>query len=85
VAYTKSAKKRIRQSHHHAAANRVQRSAVRGAVRKVRSAPSADQARAALRQAERLLDRAARKRLIHPNAAARQKARLRKLVSQKTS
>jgi len=84
VAYTQSAKKRIRQSRHHAAANRVQRSAVRSAVRKVRSAPSADQARAALRQAERLLDRAARKRLIHPNAAGRQKARLRKLVSQIT-
>jgi small subunit ribosomal protein S20 len=83
VANTKSAKKRIRQSRHQAAANRVQRSAVRSAVRKVRGAPSADQARAALSKAERLLDRAARKRLIHPNAAARQKSRLRKLVSQK--
>jgi small subunit ribosomal protein S20 len=83
VAHTRSSKKRIRQSHHHAVTNRAQRSAVRSAVRKVRGAPSADQARAALLQAERLLDRAARKRLIHPNAAARQKARLRKLVSQR--
>lgn len=85
MANTKSAKKRIRQSRHHAAANRVQRSAVRSAVRKVRSAQSPDQARAALSQAERLLDRAARKRLIHPNAAARQKARLHRLVNHKTS
>ncbi len=84
MANTRSAKKRIRQSRQHAAANRVQRSAMRSAVRKVRGAQSADQAKAALLQAERLLDRAARKRLIHPNAAARQKARLHKLVSQKS-
>ena len=83
MANTQSAKKRVRQSRRHATANRVQRSAVRSAVRKVRGAQSADQARAALLQAERLLYRAARKRLIHPNAAARQKARLHKLVSHK--
>lgn len=80
MANTRSAKKRIRQSRQHAAANRVQRSAMRSAVRKVRGAQSPDQAKAALPQAERLLDRAARKGLIHPNAAARQKSRLRKLL-----
>lgn len=83
MANTRSAKKRMRQSRRHAAENRVQRSALRTAIRKVRSATSAAEARAALLVAERLLDRAARKRLVHPNTAARQKARLHKLTSQR--
>jgi len=84
VANTRSAKKRTRQSRHHAAENRVQRSALRTAVRKVRSATTGAEARKALLAAERLLDRAARKRLVHPNTAARQKSRLHKLASQKS-
>lgn len=80
---TRSAKKRARQSLSHLTQNRTQRSALRTAIRKVRSATSAAEARAALHQAERLLDRAARKRLIHPNLAARQKSRLHHLISQK--
>ena len=80
MANTRSAKKRTRQSRHHAAENRVQRSALRTAVRKVRSATTGAEARKALLAAERLLDRAARKRLVHPNTAARQKARLHKLT-----
>jgi small subunit ribosomal protein S20 len=62
----------------------MQRSALRSALRKVRTATSAQDARTALLQAERLLDRAARKRLIHPNTAARHKTRLHKLIGQKT-
>jgi small subunit ribosomal protein S20 len=73
----------MRQSRRHAAENRVQRSALRTAVRKVRSATTAAAAGAALRAAERLLDRAARKRLVHPNTVARQKSRLHKLARQK--
>ncbi len=84
MANIRSAKKRMRQSRQHAVENRVQRSALRSAIRKVRNAQSAAQARAALLRAERLLDRAARKRLIHPNAAARGKARLHKLVKTKS-
>jgi len=83
VANIRSAKKRMRQSRRHAAENRVQRSALRTAVRKVRSATTAAEAGAALRAAERLLDRAARKRLVHPNTVARQKSRLHKLARQK--
>ena len=41
-----------------------------------RSAQTAEQAGGAYRIATRLLDRAARKRLIHPNTAARHKSRL---------
>ncbi|HLB36369.1 MAG TPA: 30S ribosomal protein S20 [Gemmatimonadales bacterium] len=83
MANIRSAKKRMRQSRRHAAENRVQRSALRTAVRKVRSATTAAEAGAALRAAERLLDRAARKRLVHPNTVARQKSRLHKLARQK--
>ena len=83
MANIRSAKKRMRQSRRHTAENRVQRSALRTAVRKVRSATTAAEAGAALRAAERLLDRAARKRLVHPNTVARQKSRLHKLARQK--
>jgi len=83
VANIRSAKKRMRQSRRHGAENRVQRSALRTAVRKVRSATTAAEARATLLAAERLLDRAARKRLVHPNTVARQKSRLHKLARQK--
>ena len=83
MANIRSAKKRMRQSRRHTAENRVPRSALRTAVRKVRSATTAAEAGAALRAAERLLDRAARKRLVHPNTVARQKSRLHKLARQK--
>ncbi len=83
MANTRSAKKRMRQSRRQAADNRNQRSALRTAIRKVRSATTPAQARTALLAAERLLDRAARKRLVHPNTAARQKSRLHHLVGQK--
>jgi small subunit ribosomal protein S20 len=63
--------------------NRKQRATLRTAVKKVRAAPSKDDAVAAVRTAESLLDRAARKRLIHPNAAARQKSRLAKAARAK--
>ena len=72
----KSAKKAMRQArarHHH---NRAQRSALRTALKRVRSAASADQAALAYKAAVRLLDRAARKGLIHRNNAARHKSRL---------
>ena len=75
----KSAKKRMRQAKTHTTLNRTQRSQLRTAVKKVRSATGA-QAKAAYDEAVRLLDRAGRKRLIHPNAAARSKSRLAKLV-----
>ncbi|MFQ5702984.1 MAG: 30S ribosomal protein S20 [Gemmatimonadales bacterium] len=81
--HSPSAKKRMRQSRRRSARNRVQRSALRTAVKAVRNA-TAESAEAAYKAAERLLDRAARKGLIHKNAAARNKRRLRKVVSLKS-
>jgi small subunit ribosomal protein S20 len=73
-----SAKKRMRQARVHTALNRTQRSRLRSALKKVRAATGAE-VEAAYADAVQLLDRAGRKHLIHPNAAARQKSRLAKL------
>ena len=73
-----SAKKRMRQARARTAQNRTQRSRLRGALKKVRTATGAE-VEAAYAEAVQLLDRAGRKHLIHPNAAARQKSRLAKL------
>ncbi|UCD24084.1 MAG: 30S ribosomal protein S20 [Gemmatimonadota bacterium] len=78
-----SAKKRMRQALRRNSRNRVARSALRTAIKRVRTAP-ADAADAAFRTAERLLDRAASKGLIHRNAAARSKRRLRRFVTSKS-
>lgn len=68
-----SAKKNMRKSRAATIRNRAQRSALRTAVKKAR-APEASEAERL--QAISLLDRAARKGLIHRNAAARRKSRL---------
>ena len=68
-----SAKKNMRKARAATARNRAQRSALRTALKKAK-APSAtaDERLTAVS----LLDRAARKGLIHSNAAARHKSRL---------
>lgn len=76
---TKSAKKRLRQDTIKRIRNRAGRSKLRTLVKKVRSAVEAgdlEGAQSALRETQTALDRAAVKRLIHPNAAARLKSRL---------
>lgn len=71
----KSSKKDMRRSRAAAVRNRAQRSALRTAVKKAKgvSASAADQL-----EAVQLLDRSARKGLIHRNTAARQKSKLAK-------
>lgn len=73
-----SAKKNMRKSRAAAVRNRSQRSALRTAVKKAIAPDASDVQR---RQAVQLLDRAARKGLIHKNAAARRKSRLAKLAA----
>ncbi len=68
-----SAKKNMRKSRAAAVRNRAQRSALRTALKKARVEGSAPET-ATL--AVSLLDRAARKGLIHKNKAARHKAQL---------
>lgn len=77
---TRSAKKAMRQTKGRTAVNRAQRSALRTAVKKARSAATPAERKAAVAEAESLLDRAGRKKLIHANTAARTKSRLSKLA-----
>jgi small subunit ribosomal protein S20 len=83
VPRTKSAKKQMRQSRRHAAHNRTQRSQLRTALKKARTGASHPDSAAAHTEAVRLLDRAGRKKLVHPNAAARLKSRLARAAKNK--
>lgn len=76
----KSAKKAMRQAKTRTVRNKAQQSALRTALKRVRAAATADAAAAAYTLAARLLDRAARKGLIHKNNAARHKSRLAAMV-----
>jgi small subunit ribosomal protein S20 len=76
VPQIKSAKKALRQARARTIRNKAQQSALRTAVKRVRTAETAAAATAAYARAVELLDRAARKGLIHKNNAARQKSRL---------
>ena len=78
---TKSAKKAMRQSKARNERNRVQRSQLRTAIKKVRAAGSPEEASQAYAAAVALIDRAGRKNLIHRNTARRQKSRLGKLTA----
>ena len=78
---TRSAEKRDRQSRRRRHRNRHYRTRLRTALKKVRQATSPDTARAALTEAEGLLDRLTRKGVIHRHAAARHKSRLHAHVS----
>ncbi|HMS02608.1 MAG TPA: 30S ribosomal protein S20 [Gemmatimonadaceae bacterium] len=67
----KSAKKDLRKARAATARNRAQRSALRTALKKAKAPTATPEERT---RATSLLDRAARKGLIHDNAAARQKS-----------
>ena len=68
-----SAKKNMRKSRAATVRNRAQRSALRTALKKAKAPTATAEERAA---AISLLDRAARKGLVHRNLAARQKSHL---------
>ncbi len=73
-----TSQKRTRQADKRRQRNRVVKSRVKNAVRQfvVAAQAGAATAASALQDAVSQLDRAARKRVIHPNAAARRKSRL---------
>jgi len=76
----KSAKKRMHLSRAARARNRAVRSKIRTAIRRVQEAGSREQAEASRRDAVALIDRAAARRLIHPNKAGRIKSQLDRAV-----
>lgn len=73
--------KRARQSEVRAERNRAQRSRMRTAIKRVLNAETAEEAQAAFRETEAVLDRYASRRLIHPNKAARKKSQLARHVA----
>lgn len=80
---TNSSKKRLRQNATRRERNRTQKSALRTQLRKVRAAVAEEdigKAEQEMAVATKTLDRAGAKKLIHPNAAARSKSRLQKLI-----
>ena len=80
---TNSAKKRLRQNEKLRILNRSAKSTMRTQIRRVREAVQAgdsDKAQAEYRVAQKKIDKAASKNLIHKNAAARTKSRLNKLL-----
>ena len=86
--HTKSAKKRLRQTVKQRARNRAVKKAVKLQIRAVLQAAkdgNLDQLRTELSQASKKLDKAAAKRVIHPNLAARKKSQLARLLNAKTS
>jgi small subunit ribosomal protein S20 len=87
LAHSKSALKRWRQNERHRERNKGVRSGTRTAVKKARTgiAANSDDAQAAVTEAISVLDRAAKRNVIHKNAASRQKSRLMKHLNAVTS
>jgi small subunit ribosomal protein S20 len=73
-----SAKKNMRKSRAATVRNRAQRSALRTALKKAKAPGATADIKLS---ATRLLDRAARKGLIHPNNAARNKSKLSRAIA----
>lgn len=80
---TKSAKKQMRQAVSRTARNRQQRSTLRTAIKKFRGLLGSKDEQVAFLEAEKQLDRAGRKGIIHPNTAARHKSRMAKRLGKK--
>lgn len=76
----KSAKKRMELSREARSRNRVTRSRIRTAIRRVREAGSRQEADEHRREATALIDRAATRRIMHPNKAGRIKSQLDRMV-----
>jgi small subunit ribosomal protein S20 len=77
-----SAKKNMRKSRAAQVRNRAQRSTLRTALKKAKAENATPEAMAV---AVTLLDRAARKGLVHKNAAARRKSRMAKAAQKATA
>lgn len=76
-----SALKRVRQSEKRRLRNRAVRSRIKTMIKKFMAAEGREEKEALLREIYSLLDKAARKRIIHPNTAARRKAKLARLLA----
>ncbi|MBK7875043.1 MAG: 30S ribosomal protein S20 [Planctomycetes bacterium] len=81
MAHLKQSKKRIRTNEKARVRNLRQRSAMKTAIKKVVTAETKDVAAAAFPTAMSRVDKAAKKNVIHRNAAARLKSRMAKRIA----
>ncbi len=81
MAHHKSVIKRVRTSGIARTRNVARRSVIRTALKRVRTAPTKEAAQEALIRAIPVIDKSAKKGVIHRNAAARYKARLTRFVN----
>lgn len=88
MANTRSAEKRLRQTRVRTLRNRIYKSRVKTAIRRFEEAlAEGDRERAAelLRKASAVIDKAAKKGVLHANAAARRKSRLYRLFNERAA
>ncbi|MCC7433086.1 MAG: 30S ribosomal protein S20 [Methanoregulaceae archaeon] len=85
MANLKSSKKDIRRSAKRRATNLSTKSALKTYIKKVRNAPTPEDAKSALVVASKALDKAAQNGLIHKNQAARRKSRAAKAANAKSA
>ncbi len=84
--HTRSAKKNVRKIEKRRLANRAAKKAIRTQIKKVEEIAAQgglDQLRQEYNLAAKKLDKAAARRVVHPNLAARKKSQLGKLLHQK--
>ena len=79
----KQAKKRVRQNEKRRVENKVTRTTMRTAMKKVLGADTKSEAEANLPMAMKRIDKAAKHHVIHDNAAARYKNRLARNIATK--
>jgi small subunit ribosomal protein S20 len=85
--HTRSAKRHRRKSEKQRVHNRSIKRAIKTQIKKVEQVAesgTAEQLRAEYNLAAKKLDKAAAKRVVHPNLAARKKSQLARLVHEKT-
>ncbi|MEZ5977206.1 MAG: 30S ribosomal protein S20 [Planctomycetota bacterium] len=78
---SKQAEKRLRTQEKQRVANKSVRSAMRTAMKRVLKAENKEQGVAALPEATKRIDKAAKRNIVHANAAARYKSRLARKVN----
>ncbi|MBM3977661.1 MAG: 30S ribosomal protein S20 [Planctomycetes bacterium] len=83
MTHSKQAAKRVRTNEQRRVRNRSTHSEIRSAIKTVRGAATKADANKDLARAVSLVDKAAKKRTIHPNAAARLKSRMAKAIAAK--
>jgi small subunit ribosomal protein S20 len=84
--HTRSAKKNLRKSEKRRLANRATKKAVKTQIKKFQAALGGpvEELKAQYNLAAKKLDKAAAKRVIHPNLAARKKSQLARALHAKT-